>query len=45
MRHIELLQKQIAETDAALKLELARGERHAEALMHVRAHATSAPPK
>jgi hypothetical protein len=34
-RHIELLQKQIAETDAALKLELARGEKHAEALMHV----------
>jgi hypothetical protein len=42
-RHIELLQKQIAETDAALKLELARGERHA--LMHVRAHAASAQPK
>jgi hypothetical protein len=34
-RHIELLQKQIAETDAALKLELARGEKHAEALMHI----------
>jgi hypothetical protein len=34
-RHIELLQKQIAETDAALKLELARGDNHAEALMHI----------
>jgi hypothetical protein len=34
-RHIDLLQKQIAETDAALKLELARGEKHAEAMMHV----------
>jgi hypothetical protein len=34
-QHIELLQKQIAETDAALKLELARGEKHAEALMHI----------
>jgi hypothetical protein len=34
-QHIELLQRQIAETDAALKLELARGEKHAEALMHI----------
>jgi hypothetical protein len=34
-RHIELLQKQITETDAALKLEVARGEKHAEALMHI----------
>jgi hypothetical protein len=34
-RHIELLQKQITESDAALKLEQARGEKHAEALMHI----------
>jgi hypothetical protein len=34
-RQIEMLQKQIAETEAALKLELARGEKHAEALMHI----------
>jgi hypothetical protein len=34
-RHIELLQKQVAETDAALKLEQTRGEKHAEALMHI----------
>jgi hypothetical protein len=34
-RHIELLQKQIAETDAELKLERARGEKHAEALMRI----------
>jgi hypothetical protein len=30
-RQLRLLQKQIDETDAALKLELARGEKHAEA--------------
>jgi hypothetical protein len=34
-RHIELLQKQIDEIDGILKLELARGEKHAEALMHI----------
>jgi hypothetical protein len=34
-RHIELLQKQVSETDAILKLELARGEKHAETLMHI----------
>jgi hypothetical protein len=34
-QHIELLQKQIADADAALKLELARGAQHAEALMHI----------
>jgi hypothetical protein len=34
-RHIHLLQKQIDDSDAALKLELARGEKHAEALMHI----------
>jgi chromosome segregation ATPase len=34
-QHIELLQKQIAETGAALKVELARGEKHAEAMMHI----------
>jgi hypothetical protein len=34
-RHIALLQKQIAETDAELKLERARGEKHAEALVHM----------
>jgi hypothetical protein len=33
--HIELLQQQIAETDAILQRELVRGENHAEALMHV----------
>jgi hypothetical protein len=34
-RHIELLHTQIADTDAILKQELARGEKHAEALMHI----------
>jgi hypothetical protein len=34
-RHIQLLQKQVDETGAALKLELARGEKHAEAMMHI----------
>jgi hypothetical protein len=34
-RHMELLQKQITDADAALKLELARGEKHAEALTHI----------
>jgi hypothetical protein len=31
--HIQLLQKQIDDADATLKLELARGEQHAEATM------------
>jgi hypothetical protein len=34
-RHIQLLQKQIDETGAALKSEVARGEKHAEVLMHI----------
>jgi hypothetical protein len=33
--HIQLLQNQIDATDATLKLELARGEKHAEALMRI----------
>jgi hypothetical protein len=32
-RHIQLLQQQLDDADAALKLELARGEQHAEAMM------------
>jgi hypothetical protein len=34
-RHIDLLQKQIAETNAALKEERALSEKHAEAMMRV----------
>jgi hypothetical protein len=34
-QHIQLLQKQIDDSDAVLKLELARGEKSAEALMHI----------
>jgi hypothetical protein len=34
-RQLQLLQRQIDETDAAFKLELARGEKHAEALMQI----------